>query len=229
MLGGWFCRAVADDKQVFMDRSIDVNHDCVLYKPTGNNYQQKYRYLILKLKFLIYENEFLRDALRSSERKLLKISRDRSFLLDRLFAYERPQETSSEAEDTESSYETLKYENKRRKTDLSSSGVATTILSTKRRKTTSTKSKLEHHLIELNPIEDGQMTPEEVERHLQSRKPNTDFMAEKAPSTVPNEMFSNDPSLDSESNDPVCNTSPRKLPEECLSISLGVINCEYNP
>lgn len=43
-------------------------------------------------------------------------------------------------------------------------------------------------------LADGHMTPEEVERHLQSRQ---SFMElERAPPTVPTEMFSNEPSLD---------------------------------
>lgn len=43
---------------------------------------------------------------------------------------------------------------------------------------------------------DGHMTPEEVERHLQSRKTFLKLLPERAPPTVPTEMFSNDPSLD---------------------------------
>lgn len=38
------------------------------------------------------------------------------------------------------------------------------------------------------------MTPEEVEKHLQSRQSFMDL--ERAPPTVPTEMFSNEPSLD---------------------------------
>jgi INO80 complex subunit E len=40
------------------------------------------------------------------------------------------------------------------------------------------------------------MTPEEVERHLESRQTYLELVPEKAPPTVPTEMFSNDPSLD---------------------------------
>lgn len=47
-----------------------------------------------------------------------------------------------------------------------------------------------------NMISDGHMTPEEVERHLQSRQSYMELVPEKAPPTVPTEMFSNDPSLD---------------------------------
>lgn len=53
--------------------------------------------------FLSKENEFFQDALRSSQRRLLKVTRDRSFLLDRLLQYEKPEGTSSESEDTEES------------------------------------------------------------------------------------------------------------------------------
>ncbi|KAG8231111.1 hypothetical protein J437_LFUL010109, partial [Ladona fulva] len=45
---------------------------------------------------------------------------------------------------------------------------------------------------------DGHMTPEEVERHLESRQCQSylELVPEKAPPTVPTEMFSNEPSLD---------------------------------
>jgi INO80 complex subunit E len=45
-------------------------------------------------------------------------------------------------------------------------------------------------------LSDGHMTPEEVERHLESRQTYLELVPEKAPPTVPTEMFSNDPSLD---------------------------------
>lgn len=43
---------------------------------------------------------------------------------------------------------------------------------------------------------DGHMTAEEVERHLQSRQTLMELLPERAPATVPTEMFSNEPSLD---------------------------------
>lgn len=46
-----------------------------------------------------------------------------------------------------------------------------------------------------NTVSDGHMTAEEVERHLQSRQSLIGIVPE-APETVPNEMFSNEPSLD---------------------------------
>ena len=46
------------------------------------------------------------------------------------------------------------------------------------------------------PNTDGHMTAEEVERHLQSLQSLMELVPERAPPTVPNEMFSNEPSLD---------------------------------
>lgn len=40
------------------------------------------------------------------------------------------------------------------------------------------------------------MTAAEVERHLQSKQPIISLISERASATVPNEMFSNEPSLD---------------------------------
>lgn len=45
-------------------------------------------------------------------------------------------------------------------------------------------------------LADGHMTPEEVERHLESRQSYLELVPERAPPTVPTEMFSNEPSLD---------------------------------
>ncbi|CAG2239961.1 INO80E [Mytilus edulis] len=45
-------------------------------------YREKYKALKKKLKFLVYEQECFLEELRKSQRKLLKITRDRSFLLD---------------------------------------------------------------------------------------------------------------------------------------------------
>lgn len=52
---------------------------------------------------LFQENEFFQDALRSNQRRLLKVSRDRAFLLDRLLQYEQPENSSTESDETEES------------------------------------------------------------------------------------------------------------------------------
>ncbi|XP_063142238.1 INO80 complex subunit E isoform X4 [Rattus norvegicus] len=61
------------------------------------DYKKKYRNLKRKLKFLIYEHECFQEELRKAQRKLLKVSRDKSFLLDRLLQYENVDEDSSDA------------------------------------------------------------------------------------------------------------------------------------
>lgn len=67
------------------------------------------------------------------------------------------------------------------------------------------------------------MTTEEVERHLQSKQSLMELVPEKAPPTVPTEMFSNEPSLDSESNDQLIETSPSNIGEDCLSVDMNII------
>lgn len=47
-----------------------------------------YKKLKRQFKFLVFENESYQEELRSSQRKLLKLSRDKNFLLDRLLAHE---------------------------------------------------------------------------------------------------------------------------------------------
>lgn len=67
------------------------------------DYKRKYKNLKRKLKFLIYEQECFQEELRRAQRKLLKVSRDKSFLLDRLLQYERVDEDSSDSDATASS------------------------------------------------------------------------------------------------------------------------------
>jgi len=67
------------------------------------DYKKKYRTLKRKLKFLVYEHECFLEELRKAQRKLLKVSRDRSFLLDRLLQYEKLDDSSSDSEVTASS------------------------------------------------------------------------------------------------------------------------------
>ncbi|XP_071789950.1 uncharacterized protein [Asterias amurensis] len=69
----------------------------------SNESKAKYRALKRKLRFLIYEQECFQEELRRAQRKLLKISRDKSFLLDRLLQYERVEGSSSASESTASS------------------------------------------------------------------------------------------------------------------------------
>ncbi|XP_075035013.1 INO80 complex subunit E isoform X3 [Mixophyes fleayi] len=72
------------------------------------DYKRKYKNLKRKLKFLIYEQECFQEELRRAQRKLLKVSRDKSFLLDRILQYENVDDSSdsdmtasSENSDTE--------------------------------------------------------------------------------------------------------------------------------
>ncbi|XP_014278485.1 INO80 complex subunit E [Halyomorpha halys] len=197
------------------------------------NYKEQYRSFKRKLKFLIYENECFQEALRNNQRRMLKVTRDRSFLLDRLLNYEKVEVTSSESDDTESSDdETGRAEAKRRKIDMGlgsfSSGLNSSgpskMSSVKKKKPSSKSGKSSSHT-QLQTIHqpslsasDGHMTPEEVVGHLESSRQR--YM-DQPPVTIPTEMFSNDPSLDSESNE-ICEmeTSPSNLGEDCLNSEL---------
>ncbi|ELU07813.1 hypothetical protein CAPTEDRAFT_221368 [Capitella teleta] len=85
------------------------------------NYKKKYTALKRKLKLLVYEQECFVEELKKSQRKLLKVTRDRTwgrifvlnsancknnffrFLLDRLCQYEKTEDTSSDSDSTASS------------------------------------------------------------------------------------------------------------------------------
>jgi len=67
------------------------------------NYKEKYRSLKRKLKCLLYEQECFHEELRKAQRKCLRASRDKSFLLDKLLQYEKTDDLTSDSEATDSS------------------------------------------------------------------------------------------------------------------------------
>ncbi|XP_050427897.1 INO80 complex subunit E [Adelges cooleyi] len=69
------------------------------------NYLEQYKEMKRKLRLLIYENEIFQQTLKKTQRKMLKASRDKSVLLERLLQYERVEISSSDDELTESSDE----------------------------------------------------------------------------------------------------------------------------
>ncbi|XP_034475885.1 uncharacterized protein LOC117782897 [Drosophila innubila] len=127
MLEGWYCRSLANQKTPTdnnTEREQLESDDELQSKPSGTvsgaapaasssastgtanvnvDYKERYRNLKRKLKFLIYENEYFQDLLHTNQRRLLKVSRDRSFLIDRLLLYEKPAKDSSDSDATDSS------------------------------------------------------------------------------------------------------------------------------
>ncbi|XP_066593047.1 uncharacterized protein [Prorops nasuta] len=225
MLEGWYCRSIANN-------NADAEDDEDSPEEEVPNYKDQYRNLKRKLKFLIYENECFQEALRSTQRKLLKVNRDKSFLLDRLLQYEKVDASFSESDETESSDEEVVRldTSKRKKVEISisnhtphhSPGIVKPLSTSKKKKTMPKVSKANTPAVsKIVKNKDGHMTPEEVERHLESRQTYLELVPEKAPPTVPTEMFSNDPSLDSESNEiGELETSPSNMGEDCLSVDM---------
>uniref|UniRef100_A0AC35UD60 INO80 complex subunit E n=1 Tax=Rhabditophanes sp. KR3021 TaxID=114890 RepID=A0AC35UD60_9BILA len=70
-------------------------------KPTP---KEEYRGIKKNFKYLVYENECYQEELRNLQRKLLKLSRDKNFLLDRLLQYEK---LSDSSDDSDSSVKTI--------------------------------------------------------------------------------------------------------------------------
>lgn len=60
--------------------------------------KEQYRLLKKRFKFLVYENECYQEELRNLQRKLLKLSRDKNFLLDRLIQYEKLSDSSDDSD-----------------------------------------------------------------------------------------------------------------------------------
>ncbi|XP_031555831.1 uncharacterized protein LOC116292625 [Actinia tenebrosa] len=71
----------------------------------GQDNRKKYKTLKRKLKFLLYEQEYFQENLQRVQKKLLRVSRDKSFLLDRLLQYEQVDPSSSDEDGTASSSE----------------------------------------------------------------------------------------------------------------------------
>lgn len=67
------------------------------------DYKKSYKAMKKKLRLLIYEQECFYDELKKAQRQLLKVSRDKSFLLDRLIQYETMNDISSDSDSTQSS------------------------------------------------------------------------------------------------------------------------------
>ncbi|CAH1179436.1 unnamed protein product [Phaedon cochleariae] len=225
MLEGWYCRSIANEAAAAEEEERVMEE---------SKFKKEYKYLKRKFQNLVYENEAFQQALRTAQKRLLIVTRDRTFLLDRLLMHEKVDHSTSESEDTESSDdgEIAKSEPLRRRRDVSShanthhiqSGKGTSMVK-KKRPTAPRLPKQVPHSVQLQMpssgivLSDGHMTPEEVERHLQSQS-FMEFVPERAPPTVPTEMFSNEPSLDSESNDVgELETSPSNIGEE-LSIDM---------
>lgn len=80
--------------------------------------------------------------------------------------------------------------------DSVNSGQGKNATAAKRKKISPKKgNNIQTNVNKTQSVSDGHMTAEEVERHLQSRQSLIGLVPE-APATVPNEMFSNEPSLD---------------------------------
>nr|CAG4651524.1 EOG090X0LZH [Simocephalus serrulatus]SVE94658.1 EOG090X0LZH [Simocephalus serrulatus] len=181
-------------------------------------FKDKYRNLKRKLKFLIYENECFSMEIRNMEKRLLRILKDRTFLLDMLTQHEAasPAFESSDDDLTDSSDEVkMQHKNSDRKKKMKTERGTKKppgIPSKPRRKPPNKldkKSSAKPDTVANLMMEDsssskqevttktGHMTPEEVVRHLESRRAQQSqlefsFAPDKAPATVPTEMFSND-------------------------------------
>lgn len=231
MLDGWYCRSIANEAAAAEEEERVAEE---------SRLKKQYKFLKSKFKHLLYENECFQQALRSAQKRLLAVTRDRNFLLDRLQLYEKPDNSSSSSDETDSSdEEPVRVENsKKRKMEQAGpshgngphpSGFGKGTPPVKKRRPAQsrpTRPQVMQQMLQMpsssvssgGMLSDGHMTPEEVERHLQSRQSYMEL--ERAPLTVPTEMFSNEPSLDSESNDVgELETSPSNMGEE-LSIDM---------
>jgi len=180
------------------------------YPDAQIDYKQRYKGLKKKLRLLVYEQECFLDELRNAQRKLLKISRDRSFLLDRLLQQEKIADSSEESDatnstDTEEGSHRESNPAKKRKlaaagtsggdasnapsSSKQTSGNSESQPTKKKSKSSGKKSKSGGQKGHLTKQEaPGQMTREELERHLESK--THEFGIEKPSASLPMELFS---------------------------------------
>lgn len=137
MLEGWYCRTMNEEarQQSALNTTAETTpkkndapeEECESTSPENDsddglnndnlNHEAFYCGLKHKMKRLINETAYLENKLRNTQRRLLKATRDRSFLLDRLLEYERPELTSSDSNDSDSSLEEKQPVAKKRKID----------------------------------------------------------------------------------------------------------------
>ncbi|XP_058066556.1 INO80 complex subunit E [Anopheles bellator] len=151
MLEGWYCRTMQQAQKSELDADANEPLDNDSTGPDDDSddegsskkeidYRSLCKEMKKKLKILLYENAFFQHNLTVHQRRLLKITRDRSFLLDRLLEYDRPELSSSDSEATVSSDDSrVEVVQKKRKTDTSattsnSASKASSVAQTKRGK-----------------------------------------------------------------------------------------------
>ncbi|XP_037083669.1 uncharacterized protein LOC119104097, partial [Pollicipes pollicipes] len=163
-----------------MNSSINIKDESELYRV-------KYSKLKRKLRTLVFENESYRDELMRCQRKLLKLNRDKCFLLDRLLQYETAV-NSSDSETTEGSDTEADSKHSRRKLEAG----AERSPAKRKKQILKGKNVAARSQVSRSFGDNGHMTPEEVERHLESRTAvkNPDMVPERAPLTVPRQLFS---------------------------------------
>ncbi|XP_050522526.1 INO80 complex subunit E [Daktulosphaira vitifoliae] len=194
------------------------------------NYKEQYKEMKRKLRLLIYENEIFQQTLNTTQRKLLKASRDKSVLLDRLLQYERVEMSSSDDELTESSDEgeCIKPEPKKRRDGVSINSASGSLKQSvspqtsnfnqsKKRKPSTLKTSKS---ISMQPIPSSDMSSELISTP-ETSKPSNDqkSITNFSHHTLPSKIFNDNFSVNSKSNGVYdMDTSPNHISEDILNV-----------
>ncbi|XP_022168695.1 INO80 complex subunit E-like [Myzus persicae] len=199
------------------------------------NAKEQYKEMKRKLRLLVYENEIFQQTLKTTQRKLLRASRDKNALLDRLIKYEMVDLSSSDDELTESSDEgdSIKPEpNKKRKdppANNSSGGTSKQSISPqrttpnpakKRKPSTPKASKSAPMPLQSNePHSNSVLSTAESSKKMGEPKSGNNF----GQHSLKTEMFNDTFSVKSESNSMYdIDTSPNNTAEDMISVdSIG--------
>ncbi|XP_067932638.1 transforming growth factor beta regulator 1-like isoform X2 [Watersipora subatra] len=156
------------------------------------NFKHKYKLLKRKLKGLVYEHELLSDQLERTQKKLLRVSKDRSFLLDRMLRYEKVADTSSDSEATDQSESDTERPVSKKKANTPPHSTTLSTLNNEdgsdpTKKTPKCKSNKKPKSGSSKRV--PSMSQEDLEKHLNSRPEKPAI--EKATSSLPTEIFGN--------------------------------------
>lgn len=199
------------------------------------NSKEQYKEMKRKLRLLVYENEIFQQTLKTTQRKLLKASRDKNVLLDRLIMYEMVDLSSSDDELTESSDEgdSTKPEPKKRKdppaNNNTSSGTSKQSISpqrtnpnpAKKRKPSTPKASKSAPM----PLQSNESHPNNVLSTAESSKSMAEPKSGNSFSqhSLATDMFNDTFSAKSESNSMYdIDTSPNNIAEDMINVdSIG--------
>ncbi|MCP9259545.1 INO80 complex subunit E [Dirofilaria immitis] len=170
--------------------------------------KEEYRELKHRFKFLVYENECYQEELRNLQRKLLKLSRDKNFLLDRLLLYEKLSDSSDESD---SSIKTIEEKIPPKKKSR---------LPTSRRRSTNAKVKGANSVSSIDSDVAKILLTEQQQQQMQKQALQQSSEQQHLPVQIADATACVGVS--------VCSASKKGIGEQCVTIPISACSSERN-